>query len=386
MNRTGKTCLYFLCNQDGTIDDAEIPWQEADQFTGIHYSFLFRLKDKQDLDLFLARIIEHNNRTVSSAATLAEDNTRLYLTGAAVGDKVLICGCTDNHKLPDCFSGFLLQYINRILQNSNIDNDHNNNTGFLDKMMAINNELIGTKRDLYKTNQKLKILNSEKDKFFSIIAHDLRSPFAHLLGFSELILKKIQEDDREKALVFAENMINASKKTFALLENLLKWSMSETGQANYDPHPHFLRPLVNECLDHIEGIAGSKRIRVKNEVEQETEVMADKNMLKTIIRNLVSNAIKFSHPNGEVVITSTRSGEMAGITVSDNGTGIDEETRSKLFTVLTESRKGTANEQGSGLGLVLCRNFTEKHGGNIKVDSTPGKGSRFTFTIPLAKL
>ncbi len=231
---------------------------------------------------------------------------------------------------------------------------------------------------------RLQELNATKDKLFSIIAHDLRSPFNAILGFSELLInntKDIEVDKSEKYL----GIINSSaKNTLILLDNLLKWAKSQTGQFIYKPEKINLSAIVREILEISNSIAKLKNISLNYIQTDDIEVHADVNMLKTILRNLISNAIKYTHSNGEIAISAVQNQNNIEITVSDNGIGMSEETRNKLFkidTVITTS--GTADEKGSGLGLILCKEFMDKLGGKIWVESELGKGSDFKFTLPL---
>ena len=233
---------------------------------------------------------------------------------------------------------------------------------------------------------QLRELNSTKDKLFSIIAHDLRSPFSAILGLSELLIentKNIEVTETKRYL----GMINSSaQNTLVLLDNLLTWAKSQTEKNIYKPEITNLLPIISEILEGSKSIAKIKNISLVYIHTDVVEVYADANMLKTILRNLISNAIKFTHLNGEITISAILNQNNIEITVSDNGIGMSEETRNKLFKIdANVTTTGTANEKGSGLGLILCKEFTEKHGGTIWVKSEEGKGSAFTFSIPLEK-
>jgi two-component system, sensor histidine kinase and response regulator len=236
---------------------------------------------------------------------------------------------------------------------------------------------------LKERENQLRELNSNRDKLYSIIAHDLRSPFNAILGLSEILLKKmddLQADESEKFLA----MINTSaKNTLILLDNLLTWTRSQTGKNIFNPERSSLPTIINEILEVSKSIAKIKNISLNYLQTEYIEVYADVNMLKTILRNLISNAIKYTSPNGEITISAIQYQNHIEITVADNGVGMNEVTRDKLFDVKTNvTTTGTANEKGSGLGLILCKEFVEKHGGDIWVKSTLGEGSTFSFSLP----
>lgn len=377
--------FWLLCDRHGIVEESLLPGKDPDNFRDLHFSLLFRLIEKSGLERFLNSIAEKMPGPAYHESRLSVSEDLFFLAGGSFKGKYLVCGCTEKAALSEFFTTTLLELVNREHDQNIITGSNNVGEGenFYGKLMAINNELIDTKRELYKTNYKLRELNIEKDKYFSILAHDLRSPFSLLIGFSEMILKKIRSDDREKALIFAENMLNTSRKTFVLLENLLEWSKSQNGQIKFSPRKVSLMRTINYCTEFMSDLAKSKNISISNNLTEDTIIFADENMLNTIFRNLISNALKFSNKNGEIRITGERAGALVQICVEDNGAGMNEEQQSKLFSLMTESTKGTANEAGSGLGLMLCSNFIEKHGGSIWVKSKPGKGSRFFFTIPV---
>lgn len=239
-------------------------------------------------------------------------------------------------------------------------------------------------QNILEMNITLENLNATKDKLFSIIAHDLRSPFNHILSFSELLLDEADSIET-KDLEHYSNVINSSaKNTLVLLDNLLNWAKSQTGQLKVKPENQLLSNILQEIIELSKSSAENKNISLNYFDAQEIIVFADANMLKTILRNLISNAIKFTNPNGKIDIYALQKDNYIEISVSDNGVGMNEETQNKLFNMDTnETTPGTAEEKGSGLGLVLCKEFVEKHGGKIWVESELGKGSVFKFTLPL---
>ncbi|MFO7863604.1 MAG: ATP-binding protein, partial [Salinivirgaceae bacterium] len=232
--------------------------------------------------------------------------------------------------------------------------------------------------------RQLRELNSTKDKLFSIIAHDLRSPFNAILGLSDFLIGNIEDfevAEFEKSL----RIINSSaKNTLILLDNLLAWAMTQTGQNIYQPEKVNSHVIIYEMVEASKSIAKIKNISLSYAQTSDFDVYADANMFKTILRNLLSNAIKYTHANGEITISAVQNKDNIEISVSDNGVGMSEDKRTKLFEIDTNTTTaGTANELGSGLGLMLCKEFVEKHGGQIWVQSRLGEGSTFTFSLPL---
>lgn len=230
----------------------------------------------------------------------------------------------------------------------------------------------------------LKQLNKTKDKFFSIIAHDLKNPFNSIKGFTELLIENSGEYDEEKRLKFLRVIKDSTNKASVLLNNLLIWASSQSGNLDYNPKKTV---LVNDVLDVVSLLeiqAIKKEIDIYNNVDHNLLVNADENMLNTVLRNLISNAIKFTKAKGEIKICSKQDKNMVEVSIIDNGVGISEEEIKDLFSIeVKHTHKGTANETGSGLGLVLCKDFVEKQGGKIWVNSTLGKGTEFVFSIPL---
>ncbi len=229
-------------------------------------------------------------------------------------------------------------------------------------------------------------LNATKDKLFSIIAHDLRSPFNNILGFSDMLIENIsifEINDSKKYLGF----INSSaQNTLNLLDNLLNWAKTHSDKINFNPRKVVLSEIIKETIENSNTIASIKNIEFNNLQLDEINVVADLNMLQTILRNLISNAIKFTNSNGKIDISAISIDGFAQVTVTDNGVGMSKETIDKLFKIETnESTIGTANEKGSGLGLLLCQEFVEIQGGQIWVESEVGKGSSFKFTLPVDK-
>ncbi|MEW6005751.1 MAG: PAS domain-containing sensor histidine kinase [Stygiobacter sp.] len=239
--------------------------------------------------------------------------------------------------------------------------------------------------EIQKIADELRILNNTKDKFFSIIAHDLRNPFITILGFTDLLLTDYKELDESEIVFYLEEMKKSAEISHNLLQNLLQWSRSQTGRIEFHPAKLNLKNLVNVNLELLQPSASNKEIVIKSEVE-DSFVMADEDMLNTIIRNLITNAIKFTPKGGMITIASKEVGKYAEVSVSDTGIGMNGDTVANLFKLdSTHSTLGTNNEAGTGLGLILCKEFVEKQGGKIWVESTLNVGSKFIFYLPLAE-
>lgn len=240
--------------------------------------------------------------------------------------------------------------------------------------------------ELEESNKQLSFLNATKDKIFSIIAHDLRNPFHTVMGFSELLMLKFNKLPQEKTSKYIQLIHSASLNGNNLLENLLHWSRSQTGKITFEPEPIDLSQVIRQTLNLLNINAHNKNIAITISVPSGTQIFADPNMILTIFRNLVSNALKFTPENGHISISSVTHPNQVEITIEDNGIGIAQENQRMLFQSSSGvSTRGTNNEQGTGLGLMLCREFVERHGGRIWVESEPEKGSKFKFTIPVSK-
>lgn len=244
-------------------------------------------------------------------------------------------------------------------------------------------ELKWAKEDLRNSRDQLQELNATKDKFFSIIAHDLRNPFNALISGSEMLVHYFEELEQEQIKEFIGEINMASKQAFNLLGNLLEWARSQTGRILYSPEKIKIDEIVQENMDLLEQNAKEKNIHLANEVEAETFAYADKDMITTVVRNIMANALKYTSNGGEVTIASKDAGDYREIWISDTGIGIEEEDMDKLFRIDTKhSTLGTADERGTGLGLILCKEFVEGNHGKIWVESKVGKGSHFKFTLP----
>ncbi len=229
----------------------------------------------------------------------------------------------------------------------------------------------------------LRELNASKDKFFSIIAHDLKAPFTTIIGFSDLLLERIRSKEYERIEEFATIIQHSSKQTLNLLSNLLEWARAQTGSIELKLENIEIVSLIDEVVSLFQETAVQKSITITKNLPDHTFLMADKKMIATVIRNLISNAVKFTYPGGVITISIKQNKEGLMVEVKDNGTGISRKNIDKLFRLdVNDSTLGTQNEKGTGLGLLLCNEFIQKHGGRIWVKSKTGTGSTFSFSIP----
>ena len=240
-----------------------------------------------------------------------------------------------------------------------------------------------TEDQLRESQEHLRRLNATKDKFFSIIAHDLKSPFNSIIGFSNLLLDRVKDTNEPEIFKYASLIRESSIQSMDLLTNLLKWSQSQTGSINFDPGYLNLHTMAEKIISFFIPVANQKKIAIRHEIPENYSLYADYELIHTILRNLISNSIKFTHPQGEVVLEVKKEYDTSKISVSDNGVGIENTVLQRLFRIDKHfSTHGTRNEKGSGLGLLLCKDFVEMHKGKIQCKSKPGKGSIFFFTIP----
>lgn len=273
------------------------------------------------------------------------------------------------------------QNANKLLEEKNISIQHKN-----EEIEAFNEELNVTNDELIFQKNELEIANATKDKFFGIIAHDLRNPFNLLLGLSELLVEQINATDYNKSKEIAEKINQTSSVAFDLLENLLAWSRSQTGQISFYPSNLNVKDVIDTNVLLLKSSAESKGIHLSSALTDNLYVHADKNMLLTILRNLLTNAIKFSRNSDKIFVEVEDNDDFITIHVSDTGVGIDKHVIEKLFKVNENVKTdGTANERGTGLGLILCKEFIDWHQGKIWVESKIGIGSRFSFTLPKVK-
>jgi PAS domain S-box-containing protein len=246
-------------------------------------------------------------------------------------------------------------------------------------------ELVLLNLKLEESESRLKELNSTKDKFFSIIAHDLKSPFTSFIGLTELIAEDIEEMDIKEVKQLLIELNQSAHNVYSLLENLLSWSRVQSGRMDFAPEMISPFDLEEQVKMLFEQSFKQKEILFSSSVNTDRKVIADRNMADTVLRNLFSNAIKFTKAGGFIALTISDEDEMVKFSVQDSGVGIDGDNLARLFRIdKTLTTLGTQNEKGTGLGLILCKELVEKCGGKISVESRIGKGTKFSFTLPVA--
>ncbi|RKZ00257.1 MAG: hypothetical protein DRQ13_00800 [Ignavibacteriae bacterium] len=232
--------------------------------------------------------------------------------------------------------------------------------------------------------EELKITNQSKDKFFSIISHDLRSPFNALLGITEYLTQYYKDMNPDEVKDSVNNIYRSSKKLYSLIINLLEWSRLHTGRMEVEKISLNLKEAGKEAVNLFNENASAKKIDLINKISEDINVSADKYMIDTVLRNLIANSIKFTKPDGHIILSAKKVGNMTEVSVEDNGIGISKENQKKIFRIDTQYHiDGTANEKGTGLGLILCKEFVEKNNGTIRIESKENEGSKFIFTVPL---
>ncbi len=246
-----------------------------------------------------------------------------------------------------------------------------------------NHLLSSQKEHISRQNERLKLVSATKDKFFSIIAHDLKNPFQSIIGLAELLVKQYDILKDSEKLEYMQIINETAKKTHKLLDNLLQWARTQTENIKYMPEKVNLKDLARENILLQKEAASKKDISIHSDIETDIFVYIDKYMIDTVIRNITSNAIKFTPEGGEVKIFSLDADDFIDVIIEDTGIGIPQENIDKLFIIDSyHSTKGTFKETGTGIGLIISKEFIEKNGGEIKVESRVGEGSRFSFTIP----
>jgi PAS domain S-box-containing protein len=326
----------------------------------------------------------------------ADEMKRAYEIDIEIGMNVLDCIRSENDR------GIAKLNFDRALRGDNHSNIRifgNENKAyyesFFNPIINDKNEVIGATaiaRDiserkkselaLLQSKEELKELNFTKDKIFSIIGHDLRNPFNNIIGLSDLLIESANDPAFSESVKYLEIISDTAIKTRLLLDHLLNWAKAQTGQLSFKPEKVNLSKIIIDVIDLEKPLTNTKNISLNFDGKAETKVYADVNMLKTILRNLISNAIKFTRNGGSICVFTKTKFEHAEVTISDNGIGIDKKRIEGLFK-RNASTLGTANEEGSGLGLMLCKDFVEKNKGKIWVESVEGKGSDFKFTLPL---
>ncbi len=272
----------------------------------------------------------------------------------------------------------MIRKLQQELQQKNRDLEQ-----YADILSKKNTELASKNAELDEKNAQLNTLNADKDLFFSIIAHDLRNPISALRELPQIIIENLDTYNQDDLRRMISMLRDAAKNLFELLENLLTWSRIQRGMIERNPQPINIQEFVDRNIALLSANAFSKKITVNNAITIRAVVNVDYKMIDTVLRNLLSNAIKFTGEGGTIEFTAVEQGNFVLVAITDTGIGIGEKYLSKLFRIDEQYRRaGTANERGTGLGLILCKEFVERNGGRIWVESEAGKGSTFTFTLP----
>jgi len=253
---------------------------------------------------------------------------------------------------------------------------------YFDKI-KLNQLLENKNQKIEQSENELKLLNAAKNKFFSIIAHDLKNPFHTVIGYSYLLSNDYEQFTEEERRKFASDIHHSTNNIFRLLQNLLEWSKAQTGRLIFIPREIELKKIIENSVSVLRSLADQKNIRIEFYFDNELCLFADPQMIETVLRNLINNAIKFTPENGLIEIIANQIDDKISICVKDSGIGISEEDALNLFQIdSTVKRKGTNDEDGSGLGLILCKEFVHKNNGILWVNSSPGNGSSFFFNVP----
>ncbi|OFX22328.1 MAG: hypothetical protein A2041_04260 [Bacteroidetes bacterium GWA2_31_9b] len=304
--------------------------------------------------------------SVRSASVTAVEKTTLLRLDQSIFNEILA-------EETDVAKSILKALINR-LRNYNI----------LEEELTKNSIQIQKQRDeLEKQRQELEELNATKDKFFTIIAHDLKNPFNTVIGLSELLMERYDTYEVEKIKEFINQIFIFSNNAYNLLENLLQWAKSQTDKLKVIPEKVDLFEITNENINLYKTKAHNKGIELISEIGSGLYAYIDKNMISTVIRNLVSNSIKYTRKGGKIVLTAHHHNKLIKFSVKDTGVGIPEENIDKLFRIdINISTQGTEDETGTGLGLIICKEFVEKNGGKIHASSNINNGTNIYFTVP----
>ncbi len=232
---------------------------------------------------------------------------------------------------------------------------------------------------------EVKNLIAKNKKLLAIIGHDVRTPMGSIIGFLANLKKKLYDFDKSKIADYVDIALFSARKSLTLFDNLLEWAFAENAIKSFQQEDVYLKDLLLEEIENIAFFASEKQIAIETNDFLNKSVFVDKNMIRTVLRNLLNNAIKYSHRGGKIGICAKHYNGFAEVSIKDNGIGITQELRNVIFTTNAyNSALGTGNELGSGFGLLLCKEFIDIHKGNIWIVSRPGEGSEFKFTLPLS--
>lgn len=271
---------------------------------------------------------------------------------------------TDDESIREAFEAGGVDYITKPIKIHEVTARVNTHLNLVEKIEELNNTI------------------AIKDKFFSIIAHDLKGPISAIALLFEMVSEDIESFNVEELKDIMKGTGDSARRTYNLLMNLLEWSKTQTGMIRFETEEINLKKLIEDNIEIVKMLLQEKKIKINSRIFGEPKITADYNMLSTIIRNLISNAVKFTNVEGEIEVGTEISDNILSIYVQDNGVGMSENIKNKLFKIEEKIiSEGTIGEKGTGLGLVLVKEFVTKHGWDIKVESEQGKGSRFTIII-----
>jgi signal transduction histidine kinase len=253
------------------------------------------------------------------------------------------------------------------------------------KLMTKHDEIISQKEEIESQRDEIEQLNKSKDKFFAIIAHDLKNPLSGIYRLSEIMKQNYEQINSQKLKVYIEQIFISTKKTYELLENLLKWAMVQNGSLQIAATEFNLTKVIRENIELLSENANQKKLNINFNQCDDCFVLADEEMITTVLRNLLNNAIKFSPENSSIKFSISADAEFYKVSIKDQGIGISPADQQLLFNLNNDVRTiGASKEKGTGLGLVLCKEFIELNGGRIGLKSEIGKGSTFYFTVLMA--
>ena len=337
----------------------------------------FTLLNKSFLNFFKVdkgKVILHNNDLLAprNEQWLANEED-----DAIIKDKISLRNIERQITLAD---GTTARWLN--INKAPMFDENGNVVGIVGVMDDITTR-IQFQNELIETQKKLEELNKQKDKFFSIVAHDLRSPFAGMLGFAEILSEDYAELSEEEKKFYIDNIQLSLKNLLSLIDNLLTWARLNLNRTDYNPEEIFLAEIIGSVIRSQSIAATNKKIELQSNTDKNLSAFADPDMIETVIRNLVSNAIKFTNAEGIVKINAFENGQTINVEVEDNGVGMKPEIANNLFMIDGHvTTKGTNDEKGTGLGLIICKEFVEKHGGTISVVSEVGRGTTISFMLP----
>jgi signal transduction histidine kinase len=329
------------------------------------------------------RLVNYNNSALSFIPQLVTSKKGQNVDAAFINFPVLanLINCIELDT--EIIQGEIKKYFH--VRSVAVNNDRKQLLGWTIIFTDITERKL-RENNLLEIEKNLKELNYSKDKFLAIIAHDLRNSFHLMINMTDMIIHNIEHDNKQGALKKSKIIYDTSVTTYNLLQNLLEWALIQQQNVKFKPHNLTIVQLLEEEIHNLHAYAEQKELTIGHTIEPQLKVYGDQDMLKTVFRNLLSNAIKYSFTGGKIRISGSVVNNVVTIEFTDNGTGMTQEEQEKLFRIDSSfSKKGTASENGTGLGLLLCKEFIQMHGGNIWVKSTPDAGSTFTFTIPVAQ-